>query len=168
MGKKYTSNGKNLRVVCIDRENTFGYKVVGVFDDGDIKCFRSNGDSALDSKYDLQEVWEPTENEWCWFWDCNDSQHIILSKFKEKNADGMFGSVDGYFWIYCAKFTGELPEHLQEKTIDFKKTFVAREARCQDCTYLLELDGEGYCNSVNDIVKNIIDCPYGRSEIHNC
>jgi hypothetical protein len=113
IGKKYTSNGKNLRVVCIDREDTLGYKVVGVFDNGDIKCFRVNGDSALDSKYDLIEVWEPTDGEWCWFWNKGRYESLTLARFILTDNSEKFYSYGLCGWECCIKFDGTFPEHLK-------------------------------------------------------
>jgi hypothetical protein len=113
IGKKYTSNGKNLRIVCIDRKDILGYKVVGIFDNGDIKCFRSNGDSALDSKYDLQEVWQPQYGEWCLFWDDISKDMAIHLRIYSCMKDMLFKSADGLSWENCTKFIGELPEHLK-------------------------------------------------------
>jgi hypothetical protein len=113
IGKKYTSNGKNLRVVGIDREYILGNKVIGVFDDGTTRCFRANGESSFDSKYDLQEVWEPQPNEWCLFWHREESGNAILDKFIGISESGLFKACSRASWQYCVKFTGELPEHLK-------------------------------------------------------
>jgi hypothetical protein len=127
MGKKYTSNGKNLRIVCIDREDILGYKVVGIFDNGDIKCFRYNGDSALDSKYDLQEVWEPQVDEWCWFWDNEEPRIAVLAKFIRTFKSYLFQSNNYSTWDNCAKFDGTIPEHLrllEDENINMKENTI--------------------------------------------
>jgi hypothetical protein len=115
--KKYTSGGQAIKILCMDRNDYthYTYKVVGLCEDGDIRFFSETGYCSTSHRFNLVEVWEPTENEWCLFWDCNDSQYTILTKFKEKTVDGMFKTVDGYFWNYCDRFTGTLPEHLKGK-----------------------------------------------------
>jgi hypothetical protein len=113
LGKKYTSNGQPIRILCTDREDASGYNVVGVSSDGGIKCFRSNGDCSLDSKYDLQEVWVPSEGEWCWFWDNDEPAYSALDKFKRMGPCDLFQSTNCSTWKHCSKFTSELPEHLK-------------------------------------------------------
>jgi hypothetical protein len=112
MGKKYTSDGKNLRVVCIDREDKLGYNVVGVFDNGDIKCFKSNGDGVF-AKYNLQEAWQPQEGEWCWFWDDEDYNYFVLAKFAKMTESGRFYNNGWNDWTHCVKFNGDFSEHMK-------------------------------------------------------
>jgi hypothetical protein len=100
--------------LCIDREDTFGYKVIGMTDNGNIKFFKANGDNAFDSKYDLVEAGEPKEGEWCLFTDSTFYGAVLLPYLNTTttgrfHAIGTTSSFDN-----CAKFTGELPEHLKD------------------------------------------------------
>jgi hypothetical protein len=114
MDKKYTSDGKPIRILCMDRNDCthYTYKVVGMCEDGTIRYFSETGYCSTNHRYNLVEVWEPTENEWCLF--CNENANrCMLSKF-EKVFDGMFRSTDGCHWKYCYRFDGTLPEQLTE------------------------------------------------------
>jgi hypothetical protein len=121
MGKKYTSNGNAIRILCVDRPYS-KYPVVGVRDDGCIMYFTEDGyythcdDDDDDSceyynKYNLIEVWEPQEGEWCWFFD-EGSNHANIRKYSRMRG-GCFISTDGLAWEHCSKFIGELPNHLK-------------------------------------------------------
>jgi hypothetical protein len=123
MGKKYTSNGQQVRILCVDRPCNV-YPVVAMYDNGVINYFTEDGiiskiciimnpNEDLD-KYNLVEVWEPTENEWCLFWDVRESKAAVLAKFVGMTQSGLFKDYDWSDWKYCIKFTGELPEHLKE------------------------------------------------------
>jgi hypothetical protein len=113
IGKKYTSNGENLRVVCIDRKSMLGYNVVGIFDHGSIRCFKADGESSLGPEYNLQEIWEPKAGEWCLFFDDENADHFVLAKFVEMTEDRNFCSYRLGIWAHCAKFDGTLPLHLK-------------------------------------------------------
>jgi hypothetical protein len=119
MEKKYTSNGQPVRVVCIDRECTLEYKVIGVFDNGSVRYFGVNGESVFDSRYNLQEVlqpqkvWEPQAGEWCLFWNNEEPKSAILDKFIGMTQSGLFKDYSYSSWQYCAKFDGTIPEHLK-------------------------------------------------------
>jgi hypothetical protein len=126
MGKKYTSNGEEVRILCTDRECTLEYKVVGVFNNGSIRYFGVNGESVFDSRYNLQEVlqpqevWEPQAGEWCLFWNNKESKNAILDKCVGISGSGLFKTSHRTDWKHCAKFNGELPEHLKLKKKDIK------------------------------------------------
>jgi hypothetical protein len=113
MGKKYTSNGEPIRILCTDR-NLKDYPVIGLGDDGFVMYFTENGSYTYGEEYDLIEVWEPQEGEWCWFWDNNSEYVAHLSKYSDIKGK-FFNSYDGCAWDNCAKFMGELPEHLKGK-----------------------------------------------------
>jgi hypothetical protein len=69
MGKKYTSNGKPIRILCVDRPDPI-FTVVGMNDKGIIFYFTKDGRVCLSGPtYDLVEVWEPKEGELCIFFD---------------------------------------------------------------------------------------------------
>jgi hypothetical protein len=112
MGKKYTSNGEPIRILCTDR-NLKDYPVIGLGDDGFVMYFTENGSYTYGEEYDLIEVWEPQEGEWCWFWDHKNPSTITVSSFVRVTEYGKFKSNTGNVWNYCAKFIGELPEHLK-------------------------------------------------------
>jgi endonuclease YncB( thermonuclease family) len=112
MGKKYTCNGESIRILCIDKPGE--YPVVGMMEEnGDIYYFTENGESIRCRSMNLVEVWEPQEGEWCWFWDSKSSKTIIVSCFVRETDCGKFQCKNGTSWNYCAKFNGELPEHLK-------------------------------------------------------
>jgi hypothetical protein len=115
MNKSYTSNGKHIRILCTDRNNT-EYPVIGIEDDGAISHFTIDGVCGFGSEYDLVEVSEPQRGEWYVFWDSNNQHSIILSRFYKTQSDGTFQSWDGPCWNYCKKFDGTLPKHLEELT----------------------------------------------------
>jgi hypothetical protein len=71
-----------------------------------------NPNEDLD-KYNLVEVWEPTENEWCLFWNNEKKNFTMLGQFKQMTWQGRFQNSVGITWEYCAKFNGTLPEHLK-------------------------------------------------------
>jgi hypothetical protein len=125
MGKKYTSNGELVRILCVDSPDPI-YPVVAVRNDGKVLCFKEDGAisyryMALGENFDkwkLIEVWEPQPNEWCWFWDDKERDNTHLRRYSgmpSKRECEFFKSMDGVSWKYCAKFTGELPEHLKDK-----------------------------------------------------
>jgi hypothetical protein len=110
MDKKYTSDGKPIRILCTDRPS--GECVIGMFPNGQLGYFTCTGYSQDGRSWDLVEVWEPQVNEWCLFYNEN-ANRCMLSKF-EKVFDGMFRSTDGCHWKYCYRFDGTLPEQLTE------------------------------------------------------
>lgn len=114
MGVKYISNGKPIRILCTDRPNA-DYPVVGMCNGGFIMYFTEEGKGSYGEEYNLVEVWEPQEGEWCWFWD-NSSRHPVTHlRVYSGKTDNFFRSADGCAWENCGKFTGELPEHLKDK-----------------------------------------------------
>jgi hypothetical protein len=114
MGKKYTSNGNPIRIICIDRP--VEYPIIGMIEKtGSIYYFKENGEHVTFRNYNLVEVWEPKVGEWCLFWDYEKSKTIFVSCFVGVNEYGKFQCNSGITWNYCTKFTGELPEHLKDK-----------------------------------------------------
>jgi hypothetical protein len=113
INKKYTSNGSPIRILCTDRPRT-AYPVIGMNDYGTLEHFKENGASASDKAYSLVEVWEPQVGEWCWFWDNTSKDNTYLNKYSEMEGE-LFVSTNKCAWDNCAKFTGELPEHLKDK-----------------------------------------------------
>jgi hypothetical protein len=113
MGKKYTSNGKKVRILCVDRPYSYEYPVVGMLNNGSIEYFKENGESFIDSRYNLIEVWQPQAGEWCWFWDDVAASMAIHLRMYLGMKGMLFKSIDGLSWDNCAKFIGELPEHLK-------------------------------------------------------
>jgi hypothetical protein len=112
VGKSYLSNGKPIRILCTDRNNEY-YPVIGLHEDGSIMYFAEDGSYAYSDEWNLVEVWEPTMNEWCWFWDNIDkpvSAHV--SMYLGRDGE-LFRSSDFLTWDNCAKFIGELPSHLK-------------------------------------------------------
>lgn len=62
------------------------------------------------------EAWQPKPGEWCRFWNDN-AEFFVVGKFDKIDKSGtrpysIFGS--DFWYMYCAPFTGELPEHLKE------------------------------------------------------
>jgi hypothetical protein len=112
MDKQYTSNGKRIKILCTDRPDDT-HPVVGMDDDGTIHYFTKDGKCLFGATYDLVEVWEPTEGEWCWFFDLNGQEGAILAKFQKRCPYGRYQTKNGSNWKYCLKFVGELPEHLK-------------------------------------------------------
>jgi hypothetical protein len=112
MDKKYTSNGKAIRILCIDKPK--GSPVIGMIEEtGAIHHFKENGESIAYSDWDLVEVWEPHIGEWCWFWDNSIYTNAQLIQYLESRG-GLFISIDGWAWDNCSKFEGELPKHLKK------------------------------------------------------
>jgi hypothetical protein len=112
MNKKYTSNGELVRILCTDRYNDNGYTVVGMRDDGIIVYFTKDGKSASWPTYNLIEIWEPKRGEWCLF---SDETFIgaRLMQFSNNLFDKFQALGEQHNFRHCAKFTGELPEHLK-------------------------------------------------------
>jgi hypothetical protein len=119
MSKKYTSNSESIRIICIDRPGE--YPIIGMMEKTrDIHFFKENGEHTTFRKYNLIELWEPQVGEWCLFWDYTEQSHVYLDRFDRVDGFGSFLSNAGVYWIHCAKFSGELPEHLKEKQEDYK------------------------------------------------
>jgi hypothetical protein len=112
MGKKYTSGGKPVRILCTDRRSET-YPIVGMCNNLDIVYFTEDGRCITGEAYDLIEQWEPTLNEWCLFWDDEKPNHAVLAQFIKMYFNETFYCNRGSAWKYCAKFTGELPEHFK-------------------------------------------------------
>jgi hypothetical protein len=115
MGKKYTSNGESIHILCTDRPHAIEYKVIGMRDDGAILYFTEDGKSPAWPIYNLVEVWEPQKDEWCLFWDDENKHYVVLYRFIGMSDCGRFKSDNCISWKYCAKFDGTLPEHMREK-----------------------------------------------------
>jgi hypothetical protein len=123
LDKKYKSNGRLINILCVDRPHSI-FPVVGMDDDGTIYYFEKDGKVSESSvvlksgevldDYNLVEVCEIKENEWCWFWDTEEYGSVVLSKFDKMCSNGKFQSKSGTCWKYCSKFNGELPEHFKE------------------------------------------------------
>jgi hypothetical protein len=114
MNKKYTSDGKPIRILCTDR-NDGRCPVVGITNEGAIITFSGDGKNPAWPAYNLIEQWEPQPGEWCLFWDNDEKQHyVVLYRFTGMTDCGRFKSDDCISWKYCAKFDGTLPEHLKE------------------------------------------------------
>jgi hypothetical protein len=120
--KKYTSNGKLIRILTTDRPK-YVHSIIGIDDDGVIYFFDEDGrisEDCVDLKpgetyydYRLVKVWEPVNGEWCLFWDTNEQDGAILSRFCKMTDDGIFQSWNGLSWKHCIKFDGTLPVHLK-------------------------------------------------------
>jgi hypothetical protein len=84
-----------------------------MYDDGSVMYFTENGSYLYGEKYNLIEVWEPQEGEWCW----NDYSLCVSSHVSMYSGmNGVFfESADGLSWDNCAKYTEKLPEHLKGK-----------------------------------------------------
>jgi hypothetical protein len=113
MGKKYTSNGDSVRILCTDRPNDNGYTVVGLFENGMIGYFTEDGESTTTDRRNLVEVWEPQRGEWCLFTDSSFNgamlmQFLVCTIYGRFHAMGSYRSFD-----HCYKFDGILPEHLK-------------------------------------------------------
>jgi hypothetical protein len=68
MGKKYTSGGELVRILCTDRDDK-DYPVIGIFfKNSSIGYFSENGESIISKDFNLEEIWKPTLKEWCLFW----------------------------------------------------------------------------------------------------
>lgn len=113
MGKKYTSGGEPIRILCTDRNDT--YQVLGMYDNGRLLSFDKDGKSALMPFFDLQEFWEPSISEWCWFWDNNSKGVAVHISMYSRMIGASFESADGRVFDCCSKFNGELPGHLKGK-----------------------------------------------------
>jgi hypothetical protein len=130
IGKKYTSNGQPIRILCTDRCLSTGrydaarYQVIGLFETGNVQYFKENGESSSGSKFNLVEMWEPQEGEWCLFWDDEKSDHFVLARFLQITQTGNFCSYRHGIWKHCTKFDGTFPIHLkslEDKDINMKK-----------------------------------------------
>ena len=55
-----------------------------------------------DSK-ECYELWKPQPNEWCWFWDNNDSHRLLARYENALDSDGK------HYYGYCEPFIGTLP-----------------------------------------------------------
>jgi hypothetical protein len=112
MGKKYTSNGKPIRILCVDRPDPI-FTVVGMDNNGTIFYFTKYGRVCLSGpSYDLVEVWEPKLRDWCWFWNTNDDCGAYLGRFYKIHSDGRYQSWDGTYWKNCSKFD-DTPKHIK-------------------------------------------------------
>jgi len=65
------------------------------------------------------ELWQPKEGEYCWFWNNNEEETAVVSKFIEMDATGSYKSsiVFAHCYIsfdFCEPFIGELPSFLKE------------------------------------------------------
>jgi hypothetical protein len=58
--------------------------------------------------------WQPEPNQWCWFWDSEDSMSSLLCQFLRMNEYNLYQSKTGALRQNCAPFIGELPTHLKE------------------------------------------------------
>jgi hypothetical protein len=113
MGKKYTSNGKPIRILSVDRPDP-SFPVVGMDNNGTIHYFMKDGTACLSGPdYALVEVCEPKLGDWCWFWNTEEDKNSTLSKLQKVCDDGKFQSQCGNYWKYCSKFDGKLPKHLK-------------------------------------------------------
>jgi hypothetical protein len=111
MDKKYTSDGRPVRILCNDRPS--GDSVVGLYENGDLCYFTGKGYSLAGECYNLVEAWEPQRGEWCLFCNVLKPHNTILDQFVEMTELGEFQTPDNLSWKYCYKFTGILPEHLK-------------------------------------------------------
>jgi hypothetical protein len=111
MGKKYTSGGRPVCILSVDR-NDISYPIIGMRNDGSMFYFKEDGSCAFGEWYNLVEVWEPTVGEWCLFWDETAKYHANLRRYSGMHGVS-FKTIDGLSWTHCAKFNGELPEHLK-------------------------------------------------------
>jgi hypothetical protein len=119
MGKKYTSNGKEVHLLCVNGKDPL-YPVRGICknsfsNEEGVRAFTKFGKfvHGRNSRCDLVEVWQPQEGEWCWFWDTEEPVYSVLDRFKIMGPFDLFQSTNCSVWKHCAKFTGELPEHLK-------------------------------------------------------
>ena len=62
-------------------------------------------------------LWQPLPNEWCWFWDHEDSL-ILLQKFVKHDVKNTFRATDlagfEFNYAHCEPFIGQLPNFLKE------------------------------------------------------
>ncbi|MCI4435420.1 MAG: hypothetical protein JHC33_01235 [Ignisphaera sp.] len=121
MGKRYTTvNGREVEILYVNRPKPY-LPVVAMFkDDGVIKQCQEDGTIDDFSGIKLVELWTPSDGEWCWFWDKDEPTHYVLDRFKMIGTLDLFQSTNVSTWKYCAKFTGELPEHLKALKYDSK------------------------------------------------
>jgi hypothetical protein len=120
MDKKYTSDGRPIRILCTDRKNDF--PVLGMLTNGQLRRFSDKGHNPAGECYNLVEVWEPQRGEWCLFYNVLKPHYAILDQFVEMTVRGEFQTPDNLSWKYCDKFTGILPEHLQVQKINVEIT----------------------------------------------
>jgi hypothetical protein len=109
--KNYTSNGREVRILCVDRASSDDKTVVGLYNNGLIRTFKSDGSFPGLAKFNLIEEPTPDEGDWCWFWNKDYSVDILMSKFVKMNGR-KFQSANGYNWTECVKFDNCLPDHL--------------------------------------------------------
>jgi len=107
MDKKYTSNGKPVRILCTDGGGT--QPVVTIIDTA-IETFTSSGQFCNNGVhiYDLVEVWEPKKGEYCLFFD-NGGTIAALAKFT-CYLGNKYTTHNGCAYNKCVEFTGELPK----------------------------------------------------------
>jgi hypothetical protein len=104
MNKKYTSNGRDITILCTNRNNE--YPVVGLLEDGSIRYFTESGKHIAGDTWNLVEAWKPQEGEWCLFWDDGEYDKCIVARFVKMTESGRFYN-NGYDdWQHCAKFNG--------------------------------------------------------------
>lgn len=110
MDKKYKyRNGEQAKVLCTD-----GYMedhpVVSMKENGNLYVHRNTGEWDFDNSFDLIEIWEPSEGEWCLFTD--DHARYVLSRLREElinKGKYKYADINKAMWKYCYKFDGTLP-----------------------------------------------------------
>jgi hypothetical protein len=125
--KRYTSNGELVEILYTDGNvndkrpypvcATNSKKELLYFEE-DGRCisyFREDGICITSSEYDLKEIFEPKEGQWCLFWDSKEQDGVILTRFRKMTHDGLYMAWDDLTWKYCKEFDGTLPEHLEKK-----------------------------------------------------
>lgn len=116
MNKKYTYNGKPVRIYA-DGSDTAGGYIHGAYSNDD-----GNWCAATLLGSDLVEVWEPKEGELVYLWD-DRSDYCLVGKYAETQYGHSFrlsNSDSGKSYSYVAPFIGELPEAFKGLQMKFK------------------------------------------------
>jgi hypothetical protein len=119
MNKKYTSNDSPMMIVCINHPDS-SYPVIALDNENRVHFFTEDGKSMFGDKFNLVEMYEPKEEEWCLFWQDFDRGDIDLGMIdihigKFIGMNGLYyQSANGDSWDNCMDFNGELPECIKK------------------------------------------------------